>query len=106
MEAVCGRLVDLRLALGLKQKDIAGRAGLSTTQWANYEKLSRMPNVQDMVRLADEVGASLDYIYRGLASALPHDLALKLTNLKHDLARSRSTEETPVTFGEARAKRA
>lgn len=105
MEAVCGRLIDLRQALGLKQNEIAQRAGMSATQWSNYEKRSRMPNIQDMIRLADEFGASLDYIYRGLLGGLPHDLAMKLANVD-ELSRARVSKETPVTFGEARAKRA
>lgn len=105
MEAVCARLIDLRKALGLKQNEIAQRAGLSATQWSNYEKRTRMPNIQDMIRLADEFGASLDYIYRGLLGGLPHDLAMKLANVD-ELSRARASKETPVTFGEARAKRA
>ena len=104
--AVCGRLSRLRVALGLKKGEIAARAGLTPSQWSNYEAGIRMPNLEDMIRLADEVGASLDYIYRGLVGGLPHELAMNLANRDHDFAPGLSTKKTPVTFGEARAKRA
>jgi transcriptional regulator with XRE-family HTH domain len=78
---VCKRLVLLRRARGLKQKEIAASAGLTSTQWANYEKLERMPNIQDMIRLADEQEVSLDWIYRGRAASLPHHLAVQIDRI-------------------------
>lgn len=105
--AVCARLSRLREALGLRKGEIAARVGLSQSQWSNYEKGIRMPNLEDMIRLADEFGASLDYIYRGLVGGLPHDLAMSLANRDHDFEPDLpTTKKPPVTFGEARAKRA
>lgn len=85
-EEVCKRLVLLRLARGMKQKEIAAEVGLGVTQWANYEKHERMPNIQDMIRLAEAQGVTLDYIYRGVMSSLPHHLALKISNAAEALA--------------------
>jgi len=85
-EEVCKRLVILRQARKLKQKEIASSAGLTPTQWANYEKLDRMPNIQDMIRLAEAQGVSLDWIYRGIASALPHHLAMQIDEIATDTA--------------------
>ena len=81
---VCKRLVYLRMARGMKAKEMAGSVGLTPTQWANYESHERMPNVQDMIRLANATGVTLDWIYRGLAASLPHHLALKISEVADD----------------------
>lgn len=103
-EEVCKRLVLLRRARGLKQKEIAAQAGMTTTQWANYERLERMPNVQDMIRLADVQGVTLDYIYRGVMSSLPHHLAMKIGDVAESDAKIEGVhdEEADIAGGTGR----
>lgn len=75
---VCRRLVAARLALGLNAATFAGNVGIKPTAWANYESLSRMPNVADMIRISFRYGLPLDYIYAGRMDRVPNELVSKI----------------------------
>ena len=44
---------------------------IAPTAWNNWEKGVRRINLDDAIRLCDDYGLSLDYIYKGRLDALP-----------------------------------
>lgn len=54
------RLRDLRLARGLRQKDLAQALGMAQTTIANYEQNTRFPDEVTLRRLAEYFGVSFD----------------------------------------------
>ena len=77
-EAIGKRLVQLRKVLGISQAEICRQIKCSTTRWSNYEVGDRQITLPIAVKLADEYGASLDWIYRGQRENLPLDLRTRL----------------------------
>ena len=69
-----GRLVLARLALGIKQKDAADRAGVSASRWANYESGERKQDTIALIKFANSYGVPLDYVLRDDRSRLPHEI--------------------------------
>lgn len=79
LPAIAARLLATRLALGYeKQKDFAAKAGVSPTAYNNWEGAVKRPGVEAAIQLCTAFGLTLDWIYRGDASGLPHGLAIKL----------------------------
>lgn len=56
------RLKNLRIQLGLTQKDIAEMLNLPQTTYRNYEQDCREPTATTLKRLADFYGVSCDYL--------------------------------------------
>ncbi|BBK37720.1 hypothetical protein STAQ_27980 [Allostella sp. ATCC 35155] len=75
---IAGRLRALRLSLGLSQAELCRRAGLAPNTWNQWEKASSQPDLQYGIRLVDAFRVTLDWIYLGDASGLPHALAVYL----------------------------
>jgi transcriptional regulator with XRE-family HTH domain len=59
------RVTELRERRGLLQRDLASRAGLSVSFLSEVENDHRTPGAEVLLRLADALGASLDYLLRG-----------------------------------------
>jgi transcriptional regulator with XRE-family HTH domain len=79
LRAIGSRIEALRLALGYTNATaFARRIGITQTRLANYEAGFRRPNIDAALSIVRETGASLDYIYRGDRSLLPHHLAIAL----------------------------
>jgi transcriptional regulator with XRE-family HTH domain len=77
------RVADCRDRLGWTQKTLAERAGLSVTFVSEIENDRRAPGTEALLSLANALGASLDYIVKGVSDTpttkrplvLPADLA-------------------------------
>lgn len=72
------RLEDVREALELDQGDFALAAGVQPNAYSNWGKRKTGPSVPSAEKFCNQYGLTLDYIYRGTLSGLPHDLAVKL----------------------------
>jgi transcriptional regulator with XRE-family HTH domain len=76
LEAIAERLRMTREALGVrKQKDFAERAQISPNTYNQWEKGRVYPDLQYAIRLCDEYGITLDWIYLGDPSGLPYHIA-------------------------------
>jgi MerR family transcriptional regulator, light-induced transcriptional regulator len=56
------RLKELRVARGVRQKDLAAALGLAQTTIANYEQKLRFPDEPTLVKIADYFTVSLDHL--------------------------------------------
>jgi transcriptional regulator with XRE-family HTH domain len=59
------RLKSLRSKKGLKQQDIADILGIQRGSYGNYENDSRIPSIDQLVKLSDLFEVSLDYLVKG-----------------------------------------
>jgi len=62
------RIADLREERGWTQKQLAERAGLSITFLSEVENGKRNISYGKLLRIADELGTSMDYLARGVQS--------------------------------------
>lgn len=62
------RIAELRSRRGLLQKDLADNAGVSISFLSEVENDRRTPGAEVLLRIADALGASLDYLVRGEAA--------------------------------------
>jgi len=83
------RLVGARIALlrqvkGWQQKTLAGLVGegLTPQKLNNYEKGRDLIPVHYAARLATLTGAGFDFIYRGMTSNMPAELAEKVAKAR------------------------
>ncbi len=60
-----GRVADLRARKSLLQKDLADQAEISVGFLSEVENGHRTPGAEVLLRIADVLGASLDYLLRG-----------------------------------------
>lgn len=78
-KAVGERLKLLQEVLGLEQAQFAKLLGISPQALSNAKKGVNAPRAETMVALKTEKHITLDYVYTGDRSALPHKLAVSLT---------------------------
>jgi len=76
------RLRRTRLSLGLDQQEFGTRAGLSQPQYNQFENGKRILTLSSALRLCDEYGLTLDWLYRGDPSGLPYRLATAIRDLR------------------------
>lgn len=69
------RLKATRQALGLRARDIHRATGIGESTWSQYENGRRFPDLLQMLPFADRFGVPLDWIYRGILTAVPFELA-------------------------------
>jgi transcriptional regulator with XRE-family HTH domain len=75
LEGIAERLRRTREALNIKkQKEFAERADISPNTYNQWEKGRVYPDLQYAIRLRDEYGLTLDWIYLGDPSGLPYQL--------------------------------
>lgn len=65
------RVADCRERLGLTQKTLAERAGLSVTFLSEIENDRRVPGAEALLALANALGSSLDYLVKGVSGPAP-----------------------------------
>lgn len=65
------RIADCRERRGWTQKKLAEAAELSVTFLSEVENDRRSPGSDALLRLADALGASLDYLVKGIVDAEP-----------------------------------
>ena len=81
---VAERLRLTRLALDLTQASIARLCGISAQAWNNNERGRDRISLEQALKLCQTTGVSLDWIFRGIMTGLPHDLAVKIQQLQVD----------------------
>jgi len=79
---VARRLRRARLALHLDQQEFGTRAGLSQPQYNQFENGKRLLTLAAALRLCNEYGLTLDWLYRGDPSGLAYRLATAIRDLK------------------------
>ena len=57
------RLKELRLKKGLTQQQIADEIGVNRGSYSNWEKGKREPSFENLVKLADLLDVSLDWLF-------------------------------------------
>jgi transcriptional regulator with XRE-family HTH domain len=74
------RLKALRIASGYErnQKGFVDLIGIAPNAWSQYEAGTRLPTLDQADKIVVATGVTLDWIYRGNVSGLPHHIAVKL----------------------------
>ena len=80
------RIADCREHLGWKQKRLADEAGLSVTFVSEVENDRRTPGGDALLRIANALGASLDYLLKGIADPPPARRPLVIPPELHEAA--------------------
>lgn len=57
------RLKELRLKKGLTQQQIADEIGVNRGSYSNWEKGKREPSFENLIKLADLLEVSLDWLF-------------------------------------------
>jgi transcriptional regulator with XRE-family HTH domain len=76
------RLRYTRRALGVNQREFATRAKLKANRYSQYETGARALSIEAALRICNEYGISLDWLYRGDRSNLPHKLAVDIARIE------------------------
>src|SRR6516225_4349969 len=76
------RLRHTREALGLNQKEFAMRANLKPNRFRQYESGARPLTIDAALSICDQYGVTLDWLYRGDRSTLPHRLAIDIKRIE------------------------
>ena len=71
-----------REALGVNQREFARRANLKQNRYSQYESGARPITIEAAQRICDESGVTLDWLYRGDRSMLPHHLAIDISRIE------------------------
>lgn len=80
VQMIAQRLIATRLALGFEsQVEFCREIGVSYNTWNNYENARGRPKLDTAIELCVRFNLTLDWIYMGDASGLPHRLAQALT---------------------------
>ena len=74
----------LRRTTGLNQTEFAKRLGVARNVWANVEGEFSRIGVDTALKLCQKYLVSLDWVYRGDTSQLPHGLAVKLEEAERE----------------------
>lgn len=59
------RIKELRIKKGYSQRKLATLTGIENVTLSKYENGQQEPGVQNLIKLSDELDASIDYIVRG-----------------------------------------
>ena len=86
------RIARLRSHLGMTRPEFARENGFTPSQLANWEYGLRRISVDAALRLNERYSVSLDWVFLGRLSALPHSLASALADRPEPKAQSRSTD--------------
>ena len=78
LEAIGNRLRALRAAVAPSQAEFCRRLGVATNTWNQYEKGASRPDLDHATKIVQAFGVTLDWIYLGDISGLPHGLALRI----------------------------
>jgi len=97
-QALGKRVAELRDERGLTQKQLADRAGLSVTFLSEVENGKRNLSTGKLLRIADELGTSMDYLARGTTTETRPRPPVKVPPELSDVA-----EEQGWTYAQTRA---
>ena len=81
-EHIATRLRHTREAFRVNQREFARRANLKQNRYSQYESGARPLTIDAANKICDEYGVSLDWLYRGDRSKLPHHLALDIARIE------------------------
>lgn len=80
-----GRIRRLRLALGFEQaRAFCQFVGISDQALYNYETGKRRISLDEVMKIVQKTGVSLDWIYRGLEGTLPLHVAQRLAEVPEE----------------------
>ncbi|MDI2110447.1 helix-turn-helix transcriptional regulator [Bradyrhizobium sp. Mp64] len=88
-EAVAHRLKRTREAMKLTQAAWCRLVGIDAPQWNNYETGGRRITIDAALKVCKATGVGLNWIYRGMASDVPVNLATAI-QAQERAARKRS----------------
>lgn len=86
------RIARLRKIMDENRPAFAKQNGFSASQLANWEYGLRRISPDAAIRLVERYGVTLDWIYLGRVSALPHSLATALSESPSESDQSKSTD--------------
>jgi transcriptional regulator with XRE-family HTH domain len=89
LDAIARRLRLTREALSQTQSGFCALTGISRTAWNNYERALRRISIDEALKVVRVTGVSLDWIYRGVESALPLHLVERIRRAEADGADTR-----------------
>ena len=81
-EDVAARLRHTRQALGVNQRQFAKRANLRQNRYNQYESGARALTIDAAQKICNEYGVTLDWLFRGDRSMLPHRLAIEIGRIE------------------------
>lgn len=86
------RLKALRIAKGYGQNQIgfARLCGVTPQAWNNYEGGSRRPDLESAAKIRQATGVTYDFIYNGVMSHLPMELAASIQEALTAMATKRA----------------
>ncbi|PJG56462.1 hypothetical protein CVM73_02530 [Bradyrhizobium forestalis] len=79
---IAARLKWTRQATGLNQAKWCRLAGIEPQAWNNYENGLRRISIYQAFKVCKVTGVTLDWIYHGIASGIPVQLAPSLLELE------------------------
>lgn len=87
IDAISYRLGVTRRALQLKKSEFADRAKIGRKAYQNWDpkegkKPVGRPNIDEATKLCNAYGLTLDWIYRGDPSRLPHELVEAIASIE------------------------
>jgi DNA-binding XRE family transcriptional regulator len=77
-KSLAQRLKMTREALEITPAQLCRRLGIAENRWSQYENGKRRITMPVAIRLCDEFGLTLDWIYRGNPAHLPNSIRLKM----------------------------
>lgn len=86
------RIIAFREYLKMSPAEFADSHGYSRSALSNWEAGIRRISIDAATRLYEQYGLSLDFIYLGRLSALPHNLAKALSGSPLESAESKSSD--------------
>jgi len=90
------RLRAARLALGVQsEKEMAGKLGVGSNAYNNYECGVRLVDVAMAVRLLELTGIGPDWIYGGSTTGVPFDRAQSLRDHLRQLEQAVPSDPSP-----------
>lgn len=72
------RLKALRLALGMSQVEFYTLAGIAQNAYSQYESGERLLTLPQAIKIREKFGVTLDWLFQGDVSGMPHALAAKI----------------------------
>lgn len=81
-EDIAARLRHTRRALGVNQRQFAKRANLRQNRYNQYESGARALTIDAAQKICSEYSVTLDWLFRGDRSMLPHHLAIEIARIE------------------------
>jgi transcriptional regulator with XRE-family HTH domain len=82
LNGIAERLRLTREASGMIQAQFCRIVGIGQQAWNNYERGERRISIDQALQLCSALGVTLDWIYRGIASGLPIQLAEEIRRIE------------------------